>query len=101
MEPISMLIVLGAVGIGFIAGRRTRKPKPVDPLKPICGCTHGLHSHDPKTKKCNASVSRAVYNKRGDWIGKEWVGCSCMQYTGPMPLDQLWIPDVLPPASSD
>jgi len=74
--------VLGAV-VGVAAGRRMR-PRPPEPLRPICSCSHGYGKHH-EGAVCQGEVERRHYNSYGERLGFEWVGCSCSRYDGPDP----------------
>ena len=98
MEPISLLVGGVLLGVGFVAGRlQRRRPGPPPPVTPICGCGHPLSQHDPKENTCHAEVARDAYNWMGRWAGHTWVACRCRQYIGPRPIDEVFVPRLLPP----
>ena len=88
---IGMVILASAC---FIVGRGglqpTRKPPPI----PMCACGHGLNTHDPQTRHCLSEVGRDRYNYLGTWAGRQYVPCPCVRYIGPIPLDDIWIPEL-------
>lgn len=96
IDSVNFFLYLGFFVLGLFAGRLGRKKAvPAGPPQPICGCRHGLHAHDPKTGVCHERV------QLNNWDEKtKWGDCKCRQYTGPRPIDQIWIPEVLPPNSS-
>lgn len=53
------------------------------------------HLGEPMT---DASI-REEYNARADRIIEVWVRCQCRQYVGPIPLDEVWAPPVVPTAA--
>ncbi|TFV51869.1 hypothetical protein [Blastococcus sp. TF02A-35] len=99
MEPVSLLVGAALLGVGFVAGRlgRGRTPAPPPPVTPLCGCGHTLSQHDTATNTCYAELRRDTYDKRGRWSGHSWVPCTCRQYVGPRPVDEVFVPRVLPP----
>ena len=74
--------VLGAV-VGVAAGRRMR-PRPPEPLRPICSCSHGYGKHR-EGAVCQGGVERKHYTHNGVRSGYEWVQCACSRYDGPDP----------------
>lgn len=64
---------------GYANGKRKFQNKQP---KLICHCEHPLGMHD-NGKVCNGELPRKVYSKAGDGIGYNYVGCRCLQYTGP------------------
>ncbi len=99
MDPVSLAVGGVLLAVGFVAGRlgRRRPPGPVTP-QAVCSCGHPLSQHDPERNTCHAEVVRDTYNKRGRWAGHTWVACSCRQYIGPRPIDEVFAPRVLPPS---
>ncbi len=100
MEPVSLVIGAALLAAGFVAGRigRRRPPAGPPPLPtPVCGCGHTLSQHDTGTNTCYAELRRDSYDKRGRWAGHTWVPCTCRQYVGPRPIDEVFLPRVLPP----
>ena len=100
MEPVSLVVGAVLVAVGFVAGRigRRRPPAPPANPQPVCGCGHPLSQHDTGTNTCYAELRRDTYDKRGRWAGNSWVPCTCRQYVGPRPIDEVFAPRVLPPA---
>jgi hypothetical protein len=97
-DPISLLVGAGLLGAGFGAGKLRRRPTaPPPPLTPVCGCGHTLSQHDPENRTCHAEVRRDAFDRRGRWAGHTWVPCTCRQYVGPRPIDEVFVPRVLPP----
>jgi hypothetical protein len=95
-----MLLGAAILAFGILVGRfmpaRRRTPKLVPPPKPICGCTHHHSYHDPETARChglmkgepvryNASAVPTAYSK---------VPCTCRQYSGPVPLSEVYAPEI-------
>ena len=99
MEPITLLVGAALLGAGYVAGRlQRRRAAPPRPMTPVCGCGHPLSQHDPESSTCYAELRRDSYDKRGRWAGHTWVACSCRQYIGPRPIDEVFAPRVLPPS---
>lgn len=70
--------------IGIGVGRRMR-PKPPEPLRPICSCEHGFGSHEDGAK-CHGKVEETSrYDGLGKAIAWRKVQCSCLRYDGPHP----------------
>jgi hypothetical protein len=98
VEPISLLVGAVLLAAGFGAGRFSRRrTPPAAPLTPICGCGHALSQHDPETHTCHAELRRDAFDRRGRWSGHTWVPCTCRQYVGPRPIDEVFLPPLLPP----
>jgi hypothetical protein len=99
MDPLSLAVGALLVIVGFAAGRLSRRrPGPALP-QAVCACGHPLSQHDPESATCHAEVARDAYTKRGRWAGHTWVACSCRQYIGPRPIDEVFAPRLLPPTS--
>jgi hypothetical protein len=99
VDPLSLAIGGLLVALGFVAGRLGRRRQgPVTP-QAVCACGHPLSQHDPESNACHAEVARDAYTKRGRWAGHTWVACSCRQYIGPRPIDEVFAPRLLPPTS--
>ncbi|PRY48514.1 hypothetical protein LY71_109151 [Geodermatophilus tzadiensis] len=101
MEPVSLVIGAALLAAGFVAGRigGRRPPAGPPPLPtPVCGCGHPLSQHDTETNTCYAELRRDSYDRRGRWAGHTWVACTCRQYVGPRPIDEVFLPRVLPPS---
>jgi hypothetical protein len=82
-------IIAGAVSVLFGVGiGRSMRPKPPEPLKPMCTCGHGYGTHD-NGKACQAQVKRPNEWNRSSSIelpiGWEHVPCPCVRYDGPSP----------------
>jgi hypothetical protein len=91
-----MLIAAGIAVVFYAAGRsvplrRRSTPPGADPGAPLCSCTHGLAYHDPTTGVCHAQVKDqpTVLNRHETPIAWSMVQCSCRQYVGPVPTEQL------------
>ena len=98
MEPISLLVGAALLVVGFLAGRWQRKPAPPPPqMTPLCGCGHPLSQHDREHNTCHAELRRDSFDRRGRWAGHTWVPCTCRQYVGPRPIDEVFVPRLLPP----
>jgi hypothetical protein len=70
----------GALLLGLLIGRKMR-PKPPEPIKPICSCNHGYGSHvDGKRCQAQALVQYDAYKSN-----KELQPCPCVRYDGPDP----------------
>jgi hypothetical protein len=88
--------------VGYIAGRR-RGPRPLAPPKPVparCGCKHDLAMHDPNTNQCHGLNRQKLWGPQGQDYGYGNVQCTCRQYNGPRPIDQVFAPQILPPAGT-
>jgi len=70
--------------VGLLIGRRMR-PRPPDPVRPICTCGHGYGSHQDG-KECQVGDREAdhwdSYGREDHWVS---VQCSCTRYDGPDP----------------
>ena len=98
MEPISLLVGGVLLAVGFVAGRWGRRPAPpAPPMTPVCGCGHALSQHDRESSTCYAELRRDTFDRRGRWSGHSWVPCTCRQYVGPRPIDEVFVPPLLPP----
>lgn len=85
-------IAYGGVQLG-IARERARKPAPPPPPPaPICGCEHELAMHDPQSNRCHEFNEVRKWDDGGAYVGLCRVQCSCRQYTGPRPIDQVFLP---------
>jgi hypothetical protein len=100
MDPISLLVGGALLAVGFLAGRLGRRtPSPAPAKTPVCGCGHTLSQHDTETSTCYAELRRDTFDKRGRWAGHSWVPCTCRQYIGPRPIDEVFLPRLLPPTA--
>lgn len=92
------LIALAGFLIGrLLPGRRRapRSPKPAPPPKPVCGCRHGYHDHDPSTGVCHGQSELYRYSfaeKRK--VFDKYARCTCRTYTGPTPLPEFFAPEI-------
>lgn len=87
------MILLAGIVIGrFLPGRR-RKPRMPTPPKPVCGCTHGLQTHDPETRRCHAQVKTYRHNGISEVLDG-YADCACRQYTGPEPLPEFFAQEI-------
>jgi hypothetical protein len=78
---------LASYGIGHRRGRRHTSSSPSSSgVKATCGCTHELAHHDPETGRCHYA-----------WGFERSIKCTCRQYTGPRPIDQVFQPGILMP----
>ena len=99
MEPITLMVGAGLLAVGFVTGRlQRRRPARDVPMTPVCGCGHALSQHDRETSTCYAELRRDTYDRRGRWSGHSWVPCTCRQYVGPRPIDEVFAPRLLPPS---
>jgi hypothetical protein len=91
MDPISMLIAAGIAALAYAAGRISRPPRAPRPEPiPTCPCTHALSFHDPKTSECHGLVDEAThFNSYGTPTKFARVRCTCRQYVGPIPAEQM------------
>ncbi|MBP2474829.1 hypothetical protein JOF53_003701 [Crossiella equi] len=99
IDPISLAVGAGLFATGLLAGKLTRRRAPAGTTpKPLCGCSHGLEQHDPDTKECHGQIlHKDARTEGGTWIGNQWVPCTCRQYVGPKPFEELYAPPMLPP----
>jgi hypothetical protein len=98
-DAISLIVGAGLLAAGFTAGRFSRRrPSPPAPITPVCGCGHTLSQHDRETHTCYAELRRETFDRRGRFAGLTWVPCTCRQYVGPRPIDEVFLPPLLPPA---
>jgi hypothetical protein len=93
-DPISLAAGAGILAAGFLAGRLGRH-KPAAPTQPqaVCGCVHSLAHHDPETGFCHGTTT--LGSRSAGW---RYVPCTCRQYVGPKPIEDLFAPQYLPPA---
>ena len=89
------LILLAGILVGRFAPARRRRPKPPRPVEAVCGCTHGIHTHDPKTKECKASVKRYRYSTSEEReVFDKYAPCACVCYSGPEPLPEFFAQEI-------
>lgn len=99
MDPITLAVGGGLLAVGYLAGLLSRRRRAPEPPGAVCGCTHSMALHDAEMGKCHGEVERPkVYNKQGDYIGRQYVPCSCRQYVGPRPVEEILNQRFLPPA---
>jgi hypothetical protein len=100
VEPVSLVVGAALLVAGFLGGRlsRRRPAGPPPPTTPLCGCGHTLSQHDPESNTCYAELRRETYDKRGRFSGHTWVPCTCRRYIGPRPIDEVFVPRLLPPS---
>jgi hypothetical protein len=93
-DPFSLAAGAGILAAGFLTGRLARRRSPASaPLAAICGCGCSLALHDPKTGVYHGQI------KRGSAMdGYYYEPCTCQQYVGPKPIEDLFAPQYLPPA---
>ena len=100
MEPVTLLVGGALLATGFLAGRLGRRQAPPPPAPtPLCGGGHPLSQHDTQTSTCYAELRRDTFDRRGRWSGHSWVPCTCRQYVGPRPIDEVFLPRLLPPTT--
>lgn len=88
------ILLLGILIGRFLPGRR-RQPKPPEPVKPICGCSHGVHTHDPKSGACQAQVKMYKYSpSAGREVFDKYGPCACVRYSGPQPITEFYAPEI-------
>jgi hypothetical protein len=66
-----------------LAEQRNAALAPQPEPQPVCGCTHHLSFHNPRTGECAVD------------------GCRCQQYVGPEPLGHVFAQPILDPAALD
>lgn len=86
IDPLSVAITLGVFGAGWLVGRRARLRARPKQKPPVCLCEHHYGTHDPETGECNASELQEVN------LVDKWADCPCVRYTGPVPVEQYWVP---------
>ncbi len=85
-----------AVIIGILLGRflpnRRKGPKPLKPVRAVCGCSHHHGFHDPRTGECHGQVdgNPVAYYPGGSPSAWKQVQCSCKQYSGPVPMPEYY-----------
>ncbi|MFI5537837.1 hypothetical protein ACIA5H_15735 [Nocardia sp. NPDC051900] len=95
LDPLSLAVGAGLVGVGWVCGRFVpRRGRAGKELRARCGCGHDLALHDRSSGACHAEISR-----KGIHGLREWVGCHCRRYTGPIPLEEVFASPILPPES--
>lgn len=86
LDPLTLLTGAGIFIAGVVTGRIRRKS--ASPPKPICGCGHNLAEHNPETGTCAATIRVFDAPRRP---------CTCQQYVGPKPLEEMFAQQYLPP----
>lgn len=106
MEPVSLLVGAGIAATGYLIGRvgrwrsgRSRRGGATalesGGPRPVCGCEHGLAFHDRQTGACHATVQRPTkFDKVYGPVAFEAVPCTCRHYVGPVPLDEVFAPQI-------
>jgi hypothetical protein len=90
------LILIAGLLIGRFMPARRRGPKPPKPRpepKPICGCTHGIHTHDPNTKRCQARVEKYRHDGIRE-VMDGYAACACVHHSGPTPYPEFYAPEI-------
>lgn len=81
--------------------RRERKSEDerrrIEGPSPICGCDHHLAFHDEKSgcqQKVKTTVAWRYDDFEDDPVETAWemMTCPCVRYTGPQPVDSLYLP---------
>ena len=106
MDPISLIVGAGIAASSFIAGRVSKRrhkqheSASVAASPAICGCQHELSFHDPKTNECHGRVDGdpIAFDRYREPTAYKRVRCSCRQYVGPVPADQILASFNLPQA---
>ncbi len=90
MDPLSLIAGAGLLAVGYLTGRIGRRWKPKEDGVARCGCGHSLALHEPEKATCHATVrQRRARDKKGNYLGNQYVSCTCRQYVGPLPLEQV------------
>lgn len=87
------LILLAGLVIGQLMPSRRRRPRPRKPPEPICGCTHGIHTHDDGTGRCNAQVKTYRHNGTRE-VMDGYAACACVRYSGPTPYPEFFAQEI-------
>ena len=90
------LILLAGILIGRVLPGRRKGARPQKPPQPVCGCSHHHSFHDPKGGECRASV-RGQPTHQDQWgnaDGWERLPCACAVYSGPVPLPEVYAPEI-------
>lgn len=101
MEPLTLIAGALIAAVAYVAGRiGKRRSHPRQPPTSACeGCGHGLSYHD-QHGACHDQAKRNKYNSIGDWVGHEYVKCTCQNYVGHIPADRVLnsfkIPSLMP-----
>lgn len=104
MDPISILVGAGLLLLGLLLGvfatvvLLPRRTPALKTPQAVCSCSHGLGKHDEVHGKCHGEILRKnARTKEGDWIGDQWVTCTCRHYDGPQPIERYLATPTLPP----
>jgi hypothetical protein len=89
---LGALVALAGVGIGRFLPARRRTPRAREAVQPVCGCTHHHSFHDPRTGACGGQVY--IDGSRGYYGLSKYKGCTCRQYSGPVPLPEYYSPEI-------
>ena len=84
------VIALTSVLIGFVTGRAHRPTKQPKPIRPVCGCTHGIGYHKDKKAACSGVDRKHVGYTSGGNSKYEMVACTCQHYDGPTPVESYF-----------
>jgi len=91
---LAMLEGAAILAAGMLAGRlwpaRRKGPKPKEPVRPVCGCSHHLSFHDPKTGECHGVIEIPTSASRDSYHQP----CTCRQYSGATPLPEYFAPEI-------
>ena len=95
-DPLSLVAGAALLAAGYLSGRITR---PVRATVAVCSCGHGLDQHDPTSRSCHSEVRLDPHfsYEVNAWVGHTYAWCTCRQYIGPMPVEQLIQTQILPP----
>ena len=88
------LILLAGILLGWILRSLPARRKGPEPVEAVCGCKHHHSMHHPQTGKCNAAVPVDKYDGRGIRIGKDYLSCACVHYSGPLPYPEYYANDI-------
>ena len=97
---ISLLIGAAIFAAGLLAGRFVpgrRKTRTRKPVEAMCGCQHHHGYHDPGTGKCAGQVY--IQGSQGYYGTARYAACTCKQYSGPVPLPEMFAPEIAGGAS--
>ena len=91
---LAILVCLAVIRL--VRGPRQRVLKPAKAPKPVCGCSHHLSFHDPKTRECHGLMKGAPvkFNAWSEPTAWSQVPCTCRQYSGPEPLPEYFAPEL-------
>lgn len=78
-------MLAGAI-IGRFMPARQRGARLQKSPKPVCGCKHHHSFHDPETGECHGQVDIGG--------GVLSVSCTCRTYSGPVPLPEMYAPEL-------